>query len=456
MILQNFSQWLAHSIIFGGILLSLGVIAVLLFRQPVHRVRIIHWTLVACLLVPLLQRFEFLPGYSLGLLRGKAEADTQMTTDAAPRVKLKTEPEKHGEKSLLGSTPNLQHFQPSSYPNGKLFEQGSSPSSIAASPQVRIDATQWFSLSFLWLCVQFVYLAAVASMAVLWCLAIARRSAITRRSHPAKDSSVELLRRIAGTNQLPKLLVNDSIQSPVMWGLLRPTIVIPSSFENGQQVRLSWALAHEWAHVRNRDYSTWMLAAIAKFVCFFQPHYWWLRRQLTLSQDYIADAFATDHGESAEDYAAFLVELARDEVPSRSGLALGIADSKSNLFRRVRALVTSNVPLLRRASTRSVLAIALAGIVSVVGLSFLRLSAGPAIAAVPAFADEKNDGERGKVGDKEASEDEQLPDPITYVGQVIDRKTGEPIAGATVVVTHELSRHPKTNQWITLHKTEHL
>ncbi|QDV41140.1 BlaR1 peptidase M56 [Stieleria neptunia] len=455
MILQSFSQWLAHSMFFGAILLSLGAIAVLLFRQPVHRVRIIHWTLTACLLVPLFQRFEFLPNYSLGLLPAKADAIVPMQRVASSRVQLNLTPEGHKESSLLQSDPSTERLQPPTHPSGHIIEQGSSPPSNAQKT-AQAEAAPWFSASSLWRVAQVLYLATVAGMSILWCLAIARRSAITRRSRPAKDSSKEMLQSIAGTNKLPRLLVSDDIQSPVMWGLIRSTIVIPSSLENGQPTRLRWGIAHEWAHVLNRDYPTWILAGIAKFVCFFQPHYWWLRRQLTLSQDYLADAYATDHGESAEDYAAFLVELARGEIPNHSALALGIGDSKSNLFRRVRVLVTSNVPLIRRANARSVLAIALAGIVSVAGLSLLRLGSRSAVAATPAIADEEDNSDQKSVGDETTEEDQQLPDPITYVGKVVDRKTGEPIEGATVEVTHELSRDPKTNQWVTLHTTKHI
>ena len=455
MILQVFSQWLAHSIIFGAFVLSLGAIAVLLFRQPVHQVRIIRWTLAACLLVPLLQQFQFVPSYSLGLLRSESETHASFATDASANAGLNSASQQPAESLLSHATAVASPSDPreSSIP---LISQASSNASLPAVPEpTRAESMSWLSVNSIWSVVQVLYLVAVAGMGILLCLAFMRRSAIMRRSRPAKDSSIELLRRIAQTSQLPRLRVSDDIESPVMWGLFRSTIVIPSSLENGEPSRLGWGLAHEWAHVVNRDYPTWLLAAAAKFTCFLQPHYWWLRRQLMLSQDYLADASAADHGESTEDYAAFLVELARDSVAGNCALALGIADSKSNLFRRVRMLVVANAPLLRSANPRSVLAIALAGLFAVSSLSLLRLGTQAASAAPAANTDEQNEDDQEKAGDKQASDDKQLPDPITYVGKVIDRKTGEPIEGAIVEVTHELSRDPKTNQWITLQTTKH-
>lgn len=456
MIMQSFSLWLAHSMIFGGILLLLGALGIMVFRQPVYRVRIIHWTLTACLLVPLLQSFDVLPNYSLGLLHATVETSVPIQTDVSSTARPKLSSKEHRESPPLQLEPGVQQFQPSADLDGRIMKQGSMATNGSLRQTTQAKAAPWFSVGSLWRAIQVLYLVAVAGMSILWCVALARRSAITRRSRPAKDSSIELLQSIAGTSQLPRLLVSNDIQSPVMWGLTRSTIVIPASLESGQPTRLRWGIAHEWAHVLNRDYPTWILATIAKFVCFFQPHYWWLRRQLTLSQDYLADAYATDHGESAEDYAAFLVELARGGTPSCSALALGIADGKSNLFRRVRVLVASNVPLVRRANARSVLAIALAGIVSVAGFSFLRLGSQAAVAATPVMAGKNSNINQKEAADRKAAEDKQLPDPITYVGTVIDRKTGKPIEGVTVEVTHELSRDPKTNQWVTLHTTRHI
>ena len=83
-----------------------------------------------------------------------------------------------------------------------------------------------------------------------------------------------------------------------------------------------------------RDAWTWNLACLAGLVLFYQPLFWWLRRQLRLCQDYLADARAAAAG-SAEDYAAFLVRLARIRRSAPAVPALGIGDRRSNLYRRI-------------------------------------------------------------------------------------------------------------------------
>jgi beta-lactamase regulating signal transducer with metallopeptidase domain len=41
-------------------------------------------------------------------------------------------------------------------------------------------------------------------------------------------------------------------------------------------------LAHEWSHVERRDIVSWHLATLTQFLFFYQPLFWWLRRQLRL------------------------------------------------------------------------------------------------------------------------------------------------------------------------------
>ena len=277
---------------------------------------------------------------------------------------------------------------------------------------------------------------------------------MARHARPADERLRGVLASIAGAGgQRARLLVSDRVDSPVMWGLWRPTIVVPTELASAENsARLRWGLAHEWSHVVRGDCTTWWLASLVKFVCFYQPIYWWMRRHLALSQDFLADAFAARHGESAEDYAAFLLSLARTRNQPQFAGTLGIGDRRSNLFRRIHMLVKSTRPPLEHNRRWPALLIALTSLFVVGGLSVVRLSAQPQ-EAQPAPVEPAGDQQ-----EKSARDDRQeteLPEPITYIGKVIDRDTGEPIIGATVEVTHELSRHSKTNKWTTLHTTAH-
>ena len=107
------------------------------------------------------------------------------------------------------------------------------------------------------------------------------------------------------------LLESDRIALPFTFTWARPVILLPATLcDAGEPGALRYVLAHEWSHVERRDAWAWNLACLAGLVLFYQPLFWWLRRQLRLCQDYLADARAAAAG-SAEDYAAYLVRLAR-------------------------------------------------------------------------------------------------------------------------------------------------
>src|SRR5207253_5817544 len=88
----------------------------------------------------------------------------------------------------------------------------------------------------------------------------------------------------------------------------------------------------------------WYLAMLIQFLYFYQPLFWWLRNQLRLCQDFVADAHAARQSGQREDYAEYLVRMARCMVGVPAA-ALGISDRRSNLYRRVTMLLAAREPL---------------------------------------------------------------------------------------------------------------
>src|SRR5262249_4516660 len=134
------------------------------------------------------------------------------------------------------------------------------------------------------------------------------------------------------------------LRVPLSCGLLRPTVVVPASLCE-DRAALRWVLAHELTHLRRRDVWTCVLFAAGEIVYFYLPWFWWLRRQVRLCQESLADAAAARRKEP-EDYAAFLLSLTR-RTPVLLP-ATGIGGGPSDLFRRVRMLLQSTLRLERR------------------------------------------------------------------------------------------------------------
>src|SRR5262249_50116665 len=90
-----------------------------------------------------------------------------------------------------------------------------------------------------------------------------------------------------------------------------------------------------------------LLASAAAAVYFFVPWFWPLRRDLRLSQEYLADAAAAERATRVEDYAEFLVNLSGPRAAPVG--ATGVRGSSSDLYRRVTMLLNTSSPPRRRA-----------------------------------------------------------------------------------------------------------
>ena len=253
---------------------------------------------------------------------------------------------------------------------------------------------------------------------------------VTRAARPASGAVRDVFLDLTGpAGKRVLLLESDRIALPFTYTWVRPVILLPTTLgDTDERCALRYVLAHEWSHVERRDAWAWNLACLAGLILFYQPLFWWLRRQLRLCQDYLADARAAAAG-SAEDYAAFLVRLARAHQSGPSLPALGIGDHRSNLSRRVVMLVQDREPLEPRCRKAWSVAAAVIAAVLIVTASGLRLDA-----AAP--LDDKAATKEPKV----AEVARKVEGARTWKGRITEKGTGKPISGADVVVEISLRR----------------
>ena len=83
---------------------------------------------------------------------------------------------------------------------------------------------------------------------------------------------------------------------------------------------LRFCLAHRSPYIARGDVLLWSFAGVIRLLYYYQPLCWWLRRQLRLCQDYLADAQAARLASPAT-YAEFLTTRAAG-VPLALGLGI--------------------------------------------------------------------------------------------------------------------------------------
>ena len=416
---------LADSAAGGLIVLAAGSLAAGLCRQPVRRARLIVLSLLGAMAVPALGALPVAPRWSAGLPAAPAailaRADPAAPAEAGSRP---DPPRATVSRAAVGP-----FEQPGDMPTGHAR---TGPARAPSGPVASTPAAWWHIPSARTVLLGS-YFAAAAGLAAWWLVGQLLLWRVTRSARPVPGAIRDVFLELAGPGSgRVVLLESDQIASPCTYTWRRPVILLPSSLCDGSEPgALRYVLAHEWSHVEARDAWTWNLACLAGLVLFYQPLFWWLRRQLRLCQDYLADARAAAAG-SAEDYAAFLVRLARARRSTPAVPALGIGDRRSNLYRRVIMLMQDHEPLDRRCRAAWSLCAATAAAVVIVFASGLRLGAAPPAADDPA---------KGAQAVKDAAEPKKDDgEPLHYKGTVVDKDTGKPIPGATVTVRRSILR----------------
>jgi beta-lactamase regulating signal transducer with metallopeptidase domain len=179
--------------------------------------------------------------------------------------------------------------------------------------------------------------AGVAGLFLLrWLLAHAALAWLLRGARPAPASVAEILEELA-PGRKSRLVVSPRVRVPFSYGLLRPTMVLPASMADAPPRVLRWVLAHERSHLERGDGWAGLLLALGQAAFFFVPWFWWLRRQVRLCQEHVADAAAVAAGGAPEDYAEFL--LGWIAAPRAPLVGTGVFGSSSDLYRRITMLL---------------------------------------------------------------------------------------------------------------------
>lgn len=143
-----------------------------------------------------------------------------------------------------------------------------------------------------------------------------------------------------------KLLVSDMAGGPLTCGILQPCVIIPRDFlQRLTTAQRNAMLAHELAHVLQRD-CLWNLLSLSIRNCFcFQPLNWLARRRLKLASEFLADQTAAQLCEQRVPMASCLTELADwllQQTPRTAAdpaLAVGMGTRQSILSQRITRLL---------------------------------------------------------------------------------------------------------------------
>jgi BlaR1 peptidase M56 len=185
--------------------------------------------------------------------------------------------------------------------------------------------------------------------------------------------------RLAGV----PVLVTDGI-GPAVVGALRPEIAVPRWVLSLDAASQALVLEHEEAHVRARDPQVMLMALAAVALLPWNVAVWWMLLRLRRGIELDCDARVLAAGSAPATYASLLVELcARGGTAPLTAAAL--VDAKTDLERRVAAILDTDPVSRRRSFARLAGGAALVLVVPVVPRPAVTLAV-PGIATPPSAA----------------------------------------------------------------------
>ena len=327
----------------GSILLAIGFVFAVLAKQPITQLRALEITLGGTLLAVAVALLPGLPGWSF------ADAASRDGSENASSI-----------DELIATTGRIDGSVDVLDPNSHGLAVSASHSDVTLVSDVRpIDRVALMDvLSTLAIVAAWAYVVGLAAIVGWWLVGVVLLAGIVKRSRDASGEFQSIMKSLAGKTHRVRIVVSGRVHQPIAFRLGERVIVIPErlAVETNTE-NIHHVLAHEWSHIERGDWWTWLIANIVRAVFFFHPAAWWMRQQVRLSQDFVADARAADQAKSRLDYAEFLTRQAAVARQPVLAVALGMRSRRSELYRRVVTLVSGAKPIATECSGRWTLAL---------------------------------------------------------------------------------------------------
>jgi beta-lactamase regulating signal transducer with metallopeptidase domain len=141
------------------------------------------------------------------------------------------------------------------------------------------------------------------------------RASLTCGNISTVEREIDLLKRAQtrlGFTSPIKLINSDSILEPIVWGIRKPIIVIPSGLSQKlTDEEFELILIHELSHVARRDNLIGILQMALCCLLWFHPLVWFIRRKLIEERERACDEAVVPHESKPRIYAVSLLKVVR-------------------------------------------------------------------------------------------------------------------------------------------------
>jgi beta-lactamase regulating signal transducer with metallopeptidase domain len=155
------------------------------------------------------------------------------------------------------------------------------------------------------------------------------------------------------------------IRGPMAAGIFRKIVFLPADWDDWDETKREWALAHELAHHRRKDPLRRWIAGFAVAANWFNPLVGWMVKRLLIQCEFACDESVLKQGAKRESYAGLLCDLAEEKSLDDPVLAMA---ERSGLEARVRRIMRNPAAGEEMATSWLILfAVAMAGLLAILG-----------------------------------------------------------------------------------------
>ena len=145
-------------------------------------------------------------------------------------------------------------------------------------------------------------------------------------------------------NRQVNVRLSNKIKVPVVWGFLRPVILLPIDANHWQTERLRAVLLHELAHIKRWDWTIQIVAHVACAIYWFNPLAWFAARRMCIEAEQACDDSVLNAGCRSTDYAQHLLDITRDVKMAKATSSAAVAIARSSKIEtRLRTVLAENL-----------------------------------------------------------------------------------------------------------------
>ncbi len=161
-----------------------------------------------------------------------------------------------------------------------------------------------------------------------------RRISVPCRSHTVYAELNNMLQKLRIRRKV-RVFVSENISSPLLFGIMRPTIVIPD-FDFSED-ELKMIFAHELTHLKHFDLHIKLLGIFVGCIHWFNPFVYILRRSLGTVSEWCCDESVLKrlNLKDAKDYGRLIISVIESNTKGIAAYSASMASAKSHIKRRL-------------------------------------------------------------------------------------------------------------------------